>query len=73
VQVRLWRTRSLILDQRVSSPEPIVRFIATPAGEDQLMIELNVSRAAPDGTGLTLAASWVREIPAATDPGLVVP
>jgi hypothetical protein len=73
VQVRLWRTRSLILDQRVSSPEPIVRFIATPAGEDQLMIELNVSRPAPDGRGLTLAASWVREIPAGTDPGLVVP
>jgi hypothetical protein len=73
VQVRLWRTRALILDQRVSSPEPIVRFIATPAGEDQLMIELDVSRAAADGTGLTLAASWVREIPAGTEPGLVVP
>jgi hypothetical protein len=73
VQVRLWRTRSLILDQQVSSPEPIVRFIATPAGEDQLMIELDVSRPAPDGTGLTLAAGWVREIPAGTDPGLVVP
>jgi hypothetical protein len=73
VQVRLWRARDLILDQRVSSPEPIVRFVGIPAGEDQLMIELNVSRAAADGTGLTLAGTWVREIPTGTDPTLVVP
>jgi hypothetical protein len=73
VQVKLWRARDLILDQRVSSPEPIARFVGVPAGDDQLMIELNVSRAAADGTGLALAGTWVREIPAGTDPGLVVP
>ena len=73
VQVRLWRARNLILDQRVSSSEPIVRFIGVVAGDDQLMIELDVSRAAADGTGLTFAGTWLREIPAGTDPGLVVP
>jgi hypothetical protein len=73
VQVRLRRERGLILDQRVGSPEPIVRFVAIPAGNDQLMIELDVSRAAADGSGLTFAGTWVREIPAGTDPGLVVP
>jgi len=36
------------------------------------MIELDVSRPAADGTGLTFAGTWVREIPAGTNPALVV-
>jgi hypothetical protein len=72
VQVRLWRARDPILDEWVSSPEPIVRFVGVPSGNDQLMLELDVSRTAADGTGLTLAGTWIREIPAGTNPGLVV-
>ena len=73
VQLRMWRGGQLIADQRATGAEPIVRFVGTPAGEDQLMIELDVSRTAADGTGLMFAGTWVREIPAGTPPALVVP
>jgi hypothetical protein len=72
VQIRLWRGRDLIVDQRISGHEPVVRFVGVPAGDDQLMIELDVSRAAADGTGLTFFGTWVREIPVGTHPALVV-
>jgi hypothetical protein len=73
VQIRMWRAGQLITDQRASGTEPIVRFVGIPSGDDQLMIELDVSRASEDGTGLTFAGTWMREIPAGTDPALVVP
>jgi hypothetical protein len=73
VQIKVWRGHELIVDQRVSGPEPLSRFVGVPPGEDQLMIELDVSRTAADGLGLTFAGTWVREIPAGTNPGLVVP
>lgn len=73
VRVMLWRGRHLIVDQHVSGPEPVERFVAVPSGEDQLMIELDISRAAADGAGLTFAGTWIREIPEGTHPGLVVP
>jgi O-antigen ligase len=72
VQVKLWRGRDLIVDQRVSGPEPIVRYVGVRPGERRLMIEVDVSRTAPDGTGLTLAGTWMRELPAGANPGLVV-
>jgi hypothetical protein len=68
----LWRGRDLIVDQRVSGPEPVARYVGVPPGDDRLMIELDVSPPAADGTGLTFAGTWVREIPEGTDPALVV-
>ena len=72
VQIRLWRGRDLIVDYRVNGPEPVVRFVGVPQGDDQLMLELDVSRTAADGSGLTFAGTWFREIPAGTNPALVV-
>ncbi|HUE84676.1 MAG TPA: O-antigen ligase family protein [Vicinamibacterales bacterium] len=72
VRVRLWRERDLILDQPVSGSAPLVRFVGVASGDDQLMLELDVSRTATDGTGLTFAGTWVREIPAGTHPALVM-
>jgi hypothetical protein len=72
VQVTLWRGRDLIVDQQVSGPEPIVRFVGVPAGARRLMLEVDVSRTAADGTGVKLAGTWVREIPEGTHPGMVV-
>ena len=36
VQIRLWRGRDLIVDYRVNGPEPVVRFVGVPQGDDQL-------------------------------------
>jgi hypothetical protein len=71
VTVKLWRGRDLIVDQRVTGPERIVRFVAVPPGAKWLMVELDVSPTAPDGTGVTFAGIWMREIPAGTPPALV--
>ena len=72
VQVKLWRGGDLIVDQQVSGPEPIVRFVGVPPGARRLMLEVDVSRSAADGTGVKLAGTWFREIPEGTHPGLVV-
>lgn len=71
VQIRLWRGRDLIVDQRVSGQEPIVRYIGVRPGEQRLMIEVDVSRTADDGTGVTLAGTWVRALPDGIHPGVV--
>ena len=72
VRVKLWRRGELIVDQRVSGPEPIERYLAVAPGTRQLMVELDVSRAAEDGTALQVASQWLRELPEGTNPGLVV-
>ena len=72
VAVKLWRGRELIVDQRVSGPERIVRFVAVPPGAKWLMLEVDVSPTAADGAGVTLAGTWMREVPPGTHPALVV-
>ena len=73
VRVRMWRENDSIVDVESDGQKPIVRIIRVPEGRRFLMLEIEISRVAPDGRGLRLTSEWLREVPPQTPPALVVP